>query len=101
MFCVDDIVSVTLLKGGMFDYSTSTLASNTISLPHVFELMEDQNYTVNVSYAYIEQTNVIQNFRHFGKFNLFFSILFNFVFFQTLMECSHLMSLILVKTLYI
>ena len=46
MFCVDDIVNVTLLKGGMIDNSTSILASNTISLPNVFELMEDQNYTV-------------------------------------------------------
>ena len=70
MFCSDDIVIVTLLKGGMIDNSTSTLARNTISLTNVFELMEDQNYTVNVSYDYIEETNVIQNFTDFGMFNL-------------------------------
>ena len=101
MFCSDDIVTVTLLKGGMFDNSTSTLANNTISLPNVFELMEDQNYTVNVSYEYIEETNVIQISIDFGMFNLMFNPIVYFVFFQTLMECSHLMSLILVKTLYI
>ena len=83
MFCVDDIVTVTLLKGGMIDNSTSTLASNTISLTNVFELMEDQNYTVNVSYAYIEETNVIQNFTNFGMFNLMFIpiVYFKFRFF--------------------
>ncbi len=74
MFCVDDIVTnvtVTLLKGGMFDNSTSALASSTISVPNVFELMEDQNYTVYVSFAYFEKTNVIQNFTSFGTFSLF------------------------------
>ena len=75
MFCVDEIVTVTLLKGGMFDDSTSTLASNTISLPNVFELMEDQNYTINVSYEYIEETNVIQNFTNFGMFNLMLNLI--------------------------
>ena len=75
MFCVDDIVTVTLLKGGMIDNSTSTLANNTISLPNVFELIEDQNYTVNGSYEYIEETNVIQNFTNFSKFNLMFNLI--------------------------
>ena len=101
MFCVDDIVNVTLLKGGMIDNSTSILANNTISLTNVFDLLEDQNYTVNVSYEYIEETNMIHNSTEFGMFNLMFNPIVYFVFFQTLMECSHLMSLILVKTLYI
>ena len=60
---------MTLLKGGMIDNSISTLASNTISLTNVFVLMEDQNYTVNVSFAYFEETNVIHSFTSFGKFN--------------------------------
>ena len=75
MFCVGDIVIVTLLKGGLFDNSTSTLANNTISLTNVFELVEDQNYTVNVSYEYIEETNVIKNSTDFGKFNLMFNLI--------------------------
>ena len=60
----------TLLKGGMFDNSISTLASNTISLTNVFELMEDQNYTVNVTFSVFQEDNVIQNCTHFGKFDL-------------------------------
>ena len=89
MFCVDDIVTVTLLKGGMIDNSTSTLASNTISLTNVFELTEDQNYTVNVSYAYFEKTNVIQNFTDFGMFNLMFNLI---VYFLILFSFRHLWS---------
>ena len=58
-----------LLKGGMFDNSTSALASNTISLTNVFELMEDQNYTVNVSFSVFDVQNVIHNFTSFGEFN--------------------------------
>ena len=74
---------MTLLKGGIFDNSTSTLANNTISLINVFELLEDQNYTVNVLYVYFEETNVIHNSTDFGMLNLMFnlSIIFNFVFF--------------------
>ena len=89
MFCVDDIVNVTLLKGGMIDNSTSTLASNTISLPNVFELMEDQKYTVNVSYEYIEETNVIHDSTDFGMFNLMFDLI---VYFLILFSFRHLWS---------
>ena len=69
---------MTLLKGGMFDSSTSILARNTVSLNNVFELMEDQNYTVNIYYAYFEETNVIQNFTNFGMFNLIFNLIVYF-----------------------
>ena len=51
----------------MFDNSTSTLASSTISLTNVFVLMEDQNYTINISFSVSEIKNVIQNFISFGK----------------------------------
>ena len=73
---------MTLLKGGMIDYSTSILASKTVSLINVFELMEDQNYTVNVSYVYIEETNVIQNFTDFGMFNLMFNLIVYLILFS-------------------
>ena len=63
-------MTVTLLKGGMFDNSTSTLANNTISLTNVFELMEDQNYTVNISFSLFDEENVIENIVEFGKLNL-------------------------------
>ena len=66
---------MTLLKNEMFDNSTSTLASNTISLTDVFELMEDQNYSVGISFGYFEETNVIRSFEDFGKFkSLFFFV---------------------------
>ena len=61
---------MTLLKGGMFDYSTSRQASNTISLTNVFELMEDQNYSVDITFSVFKVENVIQNFTSFSKFNL-------------------------------
>ncbi len=63
---------MTLLKGGMFENSTIIPANNTISLPNVFELMEDQNYTVSVSFSVYEEEHVIQNFTNFGKFNVMF-----------------------------
>ena len=59
---------MTLLKGEMFDKFTSVLASNTINLTNAFEVVEDQNYTLNVSFSLFEEKNVIQNFTHFGKF---------------------------------
>ena len=61
---------MTLLKGGMIDNSISTLASNTINLTNVFELMEDQNYTVEVNFSVFKVENEIQNFTSFSKFNL-------------------------------
>ena len=61
---------MTLLKGGMIDNSISILASNTINLTNVFELMEDQNYTVEVNFSVFKVENEIQNFTSFSKFNL-------------------------------
>ena len=59
---------MTLLKGGIFDNSTSTLASNTsVNLTNVFELMEDQNYIVNMSFSVFEVENLIHNFTSFGR----------------------------------
>ncbi len=74
--CVDDIVTnitVTLLKDGMLENLTSTvaLASSTISLTNVFELKEDQNYIVNVSFSYFEETNVLESMKAFGKYRNF------------------------------
>ena len=64
---------MTLLKGGMFDNSISTLASSAINLTNVFELMEDQDYTVNITFSVFKVKNVIQNITSYGKFNLFFA----------------------------
>ena len=63
---------MTLVKGGMFENSTIIPASKTISLPNVFELMEDQNYTVDVSFSVYEEEHVIQNFTNFCMFNVMF-----------------------------
>ena len=58
------------VKGGMIDNSTSTLASNTISLTNVFKLLEDQNYTINVFLSVFEEENVIEYIKNFSRFNL-------------------------------
>ena len=58
------------VKGGMIDNSTSTLASNTISLTNMFKLLEDQNYTINVFLSVFEEENVIEYIKHFSRFNL-------------------------------
>ena len=54
----------------MFDQSTSTLASNTISLTDMFELVENQNYTVDVFLSVFEEENVIEYIKIFSRFNL-------------------------------
>ena len=58
------------VKGGMIDNSTSTLASNTISLTNMFKLLEDQNYTINVFLSVFEEENVIEYIKNFSRFNL-------------------------------
>ena len=62
---------MTLFKGGIIDNTTSTLvASDTVTLSNVFELMEDQNYTVIVSFGYFEMSNIIETEHGFGKLNM-------------------------------
>ncbi len=74
--CINDIVTnvtVTLSKGGMLEKSTSTLASKNISLTNVFaELMEDQNYTIDLFFSVFRKENVVGNFSNFG------TVLFNY-----------------------
>ena len=72
-FCVDDIVTnvtVTLLEGGMINQSINI--PPTIILSNVFELMQNQNYTVNVSFSVYEEEYMIQNFTNFGMLNVMF-----------------------------
>ena len=57
---------MTLLKGGMFDNSTSTIASKNISLINVFELMEDHNYTIDAFFSVFRKENIVENFSNFG-----------------------------------
>ena len=54
----------------MFDNLASILASNTINLTNIFELMEDQNYTVDLTFSVFKFENVMQKFASFGKFNI-------------------------------
>ena len=59
---------MTLFKGGIIDNTTSTLvASDTVTLSNVFELMENQNYTVIVSFGVFEEHNIVQNVTSFSK----------------------------------
>ena len=62
---------MTLFKGGIIDNTTSTLIANdTVTLSNVFELMEDQNYTVIVSFGYLEASNIIETEHVFGMFDV-------------------------------
>ena len=92
---------MTVWKGGIFYKSAIALAGNTINLTDVFELMEDQNYTVNITFDVVDEKNVKQSSINFGRYSHNILFLFYKSFMQTLMECGQLMSLILMKTLYI
>ena len=61
-------INVTLFKGGIIDNITSTLiASDTVTLSNVFELMEKQNYTVIVSFGIYEESKIVRNATSFRK----------------------------------
>ena len=61
---------MTLLKRGIIQDVTYEIPSDSISLFNVFKLMEDQNYTVIVSFGYFEMSNIIETEHGFGKLNM-------------------------------